>query len=59
MAKFCPFCKEECAASCGLYDEDCKKCSILILANRTDFISSYMEEVPLKLGDIAGIIFEK
>lgn len=56
MAKFC---KEECAASCGLYNEDYQQCSILILANRTDFISSYMEEVPIKLDDIARNIYEK
>lgn len=59
MAKFCPFCKEECVASCGLYDVDYKKCSILILAERTDFVASNVDEVPIKLDDIARNIYEK
>lgn len=59
MAKFCPFCKEECAASCGLYNEDYQQCSVLTLAERTDLIFDVLDDLPEKVDDVARVIYEK
>lgn len=59
MAKFCPFCKEACADSCGLYDAKYQQCSVLTLAERTDLVFSVLDDLPGKVDDVARVIYEK
>lgn len=58
---YCPFAKEECAPNCGLYDEQCEKCALLLLARAsmknakaTESASSHLNNIAIDIHDFAG-----